>query len=590
MTTIQNMPERASYSLFPPSDEVLQRQQSRRRARGRRSSGSTKRSVSAHSNTSSLFEEQRTSTDSLPASRSTDNLATAGKEERRQSTLRALSSDAPQRTNKVAVPSQLPTIYSPPPDVTTHQPVAPPPTKPLPTAPRPTPTVNTNVGKTLKPITAPKGTKHTRQLTNSTATSTTGPSPISPQSQTSGPSLFTPITPPSAGPSPVKYPHVPRLSSSPAPSVAEQWSPPRRSQSRSTARSQTTTTDLIASYAHMRDGSSGRVPVTGLRRAPSNATSTRTGPSTKTETQRPSISGSRPEAGASTEASRSIFPTYDPQCPPSGQTSKQNNVPQFHLPSQRLESKPYSTRSNTSSLTKEALEAHNAGSIPGEPPKDDKEPVSSKSEPAAGQFPPRSQSLAHHGSNPRSAPSTNGAKQQLPQEFPPPPKREISTKSSKARAVLTKPKPPPKDENSSNLVSSGERSALRREASVAEQKRKKLDFQVAGKGTYTANTSTTTKYDEQQKAVTTTATTTIVNVPAKNGPLHASSDYARIIEGKEFSQEQVDIHHQHSVAVALGAMAFAMGVGVEIVGGAVNGITKGKGKPKKEKGKIAEAA
>lgn len=124
---------------------------------------------------------------------------------------------------------------------------------------------------------------------------------------------------------------------------------------------------------------------------------------------------------------------------------------------------------------------------------------------------------------------------------------------------------------------------------MREQREKKLDFQVAGKGSYTANTSATTKYDKEHNAVTTTATTTIVNVPVKNGPLHASSDYAAIIDGKEFSKDQVDVHHQHSVAVALGAMAFAMGVGVELVGGAVNGLTKGKAKGKKER-KAVEAA
>lgn len=177
-------------------------------------------------------------------------------------------------------------------------------------------------------------------------------------------------------------------------------------------------------------------------------------------------------------------------------------------------------------------------------------------------------------------------------------------KSPRARAVLTKPKPSPKDEpadqqqergksNSAGTKQakvSSEMSVARRDVSIEQQRQEKLDFQVAGKGSYTANTSATTKYDKAQNAVTTTATTTIVNVPSKNGPLHASSDYAGIIDGKEFSKEHVEMHHQHSVAVALGAMAFAMGVGVEIVGGAVNGITKGsKVKVKKEK-KAIEAA
>ena len=607
------MPERTSYSLFPPPDSVLQRHQSKRTPRARipSSSGSTKRSVSAHSSpedNSSLFEEQRASTEceAAPTSKSTDNLGLEAKEARRQSTLQTLSAQTPYRTK---VEPQLPTIYSPPPDRVEHLagPSAPPPARPLPSAPKPAPTVDTTVRTSGKTMTSPGKKGHQRNLTNSTVTSANKPSPITPESATSAPSLFTPITPPSAGPSPVKYPNIPRLSSSPAPSVVEQFSPPRRSQSRSTNRSQTANADSIASYAHSREDSRARLIAPSVRRAPSNATSSRTGASATTNPiPRPGLSEPGYQAGTfgecknvSATPNRSMYPIYSPDVPVSEQNRRPSHAPQFHLPSQRIESKPYGPRSSTPSLTKEALAVHNASN--GSEVSDDGAVAAgstSQTQVETSQFPPRSHSLPRNRVNPK---STSSNVQQSAPQFPPPPKRETSVKSSKSRAVLTKPKPPPKDDpldrshdrgvlGAVGAKTSSDAAVARKAASVEEQRQKKLDFQVSGKGTYTANTSATTKYDKEHNAVTTTATTTIVNVPAKNGPLHASSDYAGIIEGKEFSKGQVDAHHQHSVAVALGAMAFAMGVGVELVGGAVNGITRsGKGKEKKEK-KAIEAA
>ena len=596
------MAKRASYSIFPPSEDVLQRQQSKRMPRARipSSSSSTKRAISAHSSledTSSLFEEQRSSFEAqaIPASKSTDNLVPQRKEEREEEVQTSAKPALQQTTHRTRLCPQLPTIYSPPPESVHHPPALPPPTKPLPSAPKPTPTVDTNCKDRLKPAVTANGTRHKRNLTGSTTTSVTKPSPITPDSQTSANSLFSPITPPSAapstGPPAVKYPNVPRLSSSPAPSVFEQWSPPRRSQSRSTNRSQTTTADLISSYAHTRDGSNGRTVAPGVRRNASSATS-RTGTTSRThQTQQPSVSNSISNQAQNTVQNdtgmRTMFPVHNPDALPMQQNHKVAQAPQFHLPAQRLEAKPYSARSNTSSLTKEALEAHN-GSNSGKsmreaPSKPDGPSSQSKTE--VSTFPPRSQSLPR---NKARSQNTSPITQQQAPEFPPPPRRELSTRS-KSRAVLTKPKPPPKDESSEARPDKPSSELARKGNPILEQRQKKMDFQVAGKGSYTANTSATTKYDKEQNAVTTTATTTIVNVPVKNGPLHASSDYAAIIDGKEFSKEEVDVHHQHSVAVALGAMAFAMGVGVELVGGAVNGLKGNKTKVKKEK-KAIEAA
>ena len=139
---------------------------------------------------------------------------------------------------------------------------------------------------------------------------------------------------------------------------------------------------------------------------------------------------------------------------------------------------------------------------------------------------------------------------------------------------------------------------VRKGDGTVDKKQKTLDFQLSN-GAYRAATSATTRYDKDLDTVTTTATTTIVNVPNKNGPLHASTKkdsektqdgYRNVIEGREFSKEEAELQHQHSVAVALGAVAFVMGAGVELVGGAVNGVKGGmKMKGKGRKGAAVEA-
>ncbi|KAL9085479.1 MAG: hypothetical protein Q9159_004674 [Coniocarpon cinnabarinum] len=619
------MPERASYSLFPPSEEVLRRQHSKRASRARTPSGTlSKRSTSAHSSVGdnhSIFEENKTSSEieRAPASKSTDDLASQAREERRNSTLQKLAENRAHRRRRS---TELSTIYSPPPDATEHKTpltdlstdTAPPPSHPLPSVARPSPTIDT---KALKPpskrTVQPNGTRHARNPTNSTVNSTTKPSPITPESQTSAVSLFTPITPPSAGPSPVKYPAIPRLSSSPAPPNNETWTMPRRSHSRSTNHSQTTTADLIASYAHMRDGSYGRtVAPSRMQRAPSNATSARTGHSHGTATPRPSVSNDKQSATTATHATqqglRSMFPTYNPAEPLQSQEPRKENqyTPQFHLPAQRIESKPYPQRSATPSLTREALEAHNAAndgdstSKPDASEKPERQEGRSKSEPTKStvQHPPRSQSLPQHNkqqgqtfldnSSVTSGQAPQSQSQKAP-TFPPPPRRETSVKSSRTRALLTKPRPPPKDDakskrgGSTTVVESipEEQALVPKKNGIFDKKQKTLDFQLSH-GAYRAATSATTKYDKDLDAVTTTATTTIVNVPNQKGPLHASTqkEYAEIIDGKEFKKEDIDLQHQHSVAVALGAVAFVMGAGVELVGGAVNSV-KGGVKPKK---------
>lgn len=113
--------------------------------------------------------------------------------------------------------------------------------------------------------------------------------------------------------------------------------------------------------------------------------------------------------------------------------------------------------------------------------------------------------------------------------------------------------------------------------------------------TITANTRATTKYDRPSGKLTTTATTTFL--PPKDkasiSPLSHSMEN-KTPPGQQQQQQQMIVRApvhvadvapnasgmgasepvQHSMAVALGAVAFVMGVGVEVAGGMVGGLRR----------------
>lgn len=610
------MPADVSYSLFPASEETLLKRRNSRLQRSR----SRSRSRTPGVQQSSTLPKRSTSLRVRPCKNEEDEEPTPIEQDEAVMS-GALLGSAP-RPSKDAI---LTRTNSPPPAVPimnprrtasargrqatqhTRAPSAPP-DRPLPQAPVASAgakshsrTGSDSISESnLRPM-IEAYCRHTRNLTNntissgSTATTAFKASPVTPLSDTA--SLFSPITP-ASGRTSVSYPVVPKLSSSPAMSISGGWSPPRRSNTRTTERTDWTgpTTYSLAQNeaANFGEFRSQTVPA-GVSRSPSLATTfverRRPEDAAPANVPRDEHSPSRSLQAKTAPPFQSIFPQYDHDLP----YAKQNYVPNYAR-----------------------LQGFN--NHPHEPPERSTTPrTQATSPPPALQhpqhLPPRSKSTGVDQIMPSQGPPERFQLSDIP-KFDPPPRRatapNIGTRRQRSESVPKPPKPSkpkavlkknrPSQTNLKNgskpTVESATKAAVANAAasaraannaadssdiddSISDDERVELLPQRSGtltKDTYKvsrllqANPSLHKVIVEPREAAPKAKPAKETKDQAKEvtkatqAPVHASDtteDASGLPDGV-----------QHSAAVALGALTFVMGVGVEVVGGAVGGLKR----------------